>query len=75
MSRTLERLQSPIPRLSLRVEEAAAAIGVSPDFYAAHVAPDVQTVRRGRVKLVAVTELQRWLDANAEVLFDDRRAA
>jgi len=75
MSRTQERLQSPIPRLSLRVEEAAAALGVSDDFYRDHVAADLRVVRRGRLRLVAITELQRWLDENAERLFDDREAA
>lgn len=55
---------SPVPRLSLRVAEAAAALGVSEDFYADYVAPEVKIVRRGRLKLVAVTELQRWLDEN-----------
>lgn len=67
--------QSPIPRLALRVDEAAAALGVSDDFYREHVAPDLRITRRGRVRLVAVTELQAWLEANADALFDDRRAA
>ena len=67
--------QHGVPRLALRVEEAAAALGVSDDFYRDHVAADLRTVRKGRLRLVAVTELQRWLDANAEVLFDVRQAA
>ena len=67
--------QHGIPRLALRVEEAAAALGVSDDFYRDHVAAELRTVRKGRLRLVAVTEIQRWLDANGEVLFDDRQAA
>jgi hypothetical protein len=62
---------SPIPRLGLRVAEAAAALGVSDDWYATNVAPEVRTVRRGRVKLVAVAELGRWLDENSERLLEE----
>lgn len=56
----------PVPRLALRVGEAALALGVSDEFFATHVAPEVRVVRRGRAKLVAVAELARWLDASAE---------
>lgn len=62
---------SPIPRLSLRVTEAAEALGISEDFYRAQVAPEVRVVRRGKVKLVSIAELTRWLDENAERLFED----
>ena len=66
MSARIERsLQAQVPRLALRVEEAARALGVSDDFYREHVAPELEIVRRGRVKLVPVTSLQRWLEANA----------
>lgn len=63
---------SPIPRLSLRVEEAAAALGVSDDFYREHIAGDLRIVRRGKLRLVAVTEPQRWLEDNAEHLLEGR---
>lgn len=75
MSGTTDSLQSPVPRLSLRVEEAAAALGVSDDFYRDNIAGELRIVRRGRVRLVAIAELQRWLNENAELLFDERRAA
>ena len=52
--------------LALNVEEACAALGVSWDFWAEHIAPEVRVVRRGRRKLVAVSELERWLERNAE---------
>jgi excisionase family DNA binding protein len=58
------------PRLALSTAEAAAALGVSPDFFAEHVAPELRVVRRGRKKLVAVTELERWLEANAARVLD-----
>jgi hypothetical protein len=59
-------------RLALRVEEAATALGVSHDFFAEHIAPELRIVRRGRVKLVAVNELERWLDKNAAYALDTR---
>jgi hypothetical protein len=65
----------PVPRLALRTGEAAAACGVSDDFFAAEIAPHVPCVRRGRLKLYSVRALEEWLDANAERLFDDRRVA
>jgi hypothetical protein len=63
------------PRLALRTGEAAAALGVSEDFFAADIAPHVPCVRRGRLKLYSVRALEQWLDENADRLFDDRRAA
>lgn len=70
------RVQAPVPRIALRVEEAAAALGISHDAFAKYVAPEVRTVRRGRLKLVAVAELQRWVEANGDLLFEgsDMRA-
>jgi hypothetical protein len=35
---------------------------VSHDFFREHVAGELRWVRRGRKKLVSVSELQRWLD-------------
>lgn len=58
--------QAPIPRVALRVpDEAAAALGVSPDFFDQHVRPDLRLVRRGRLVFAAVVELERWLRENA----------
>jgi len=52
--------------LALSIEEACASLGCSWDFWREHVAPEVQVVRRGRRKLVAVAVLQKWLDENGE---------
>lgn len=65
-----QRPHAPIPRLALRVAEAATAIGVSEDFFAAEIAPELAAVRRGRVKLYSVRALEEWLDANAERVLD-----
>jgi hypothetical protein len=71
----MSRPNAPIPRLALRTGEAAAACGVSEDFFAAEIAPDVPCVRRGRLKLYSVRALEQWLDAHAERLLGDRNAA
>jgi len=56
---------APIPRLALSREEAAAALGMSLDSFERHVQPTIRLVRLGRMRLVPVGELQRWLDENA----------
>ncbi len=61
------RPRSDIPRLALRRAEAAAAIAVGEDHFRAHVAPQLRWTRPGdgRVALVSVRELERYLDENA----------
>jgi hypothetical protein len=54
------------PALALSVEQACQALGVSWDTWRARIEPDVKLVRLGRRKLIAVTELQRWLDEHGE---------
>jgi excisionase family DNA binding protein len=56
----------PTPPLALSVEQACAALGVSWDTWREHIADDVRIVRIGRRKLIAVAELQRWLDEHGE---------
>jgi hypothetical protein len=53
------------PRLALTFAESAAMLGVSDEFFAQYVAHEVRFVRRGRKKLVAVRELERWLEESA----------
>lgn len=60
-----KKLAASIPRIALTPPEAAAAIGVGPDFFDQNVAPELRLVRRGRKRLVPVTELERWLAENA----------
>jgi hypothetical protein len=59
-----------VPRLTLTVQEACSALGVSWDFWAEYVAPDVRVVRKGRRKLVPVSELERWVADHAELALD-----
>lgn len=55
------KLATSIPRIALTPAEAAAAIGVGPDFFEENVAPELRLIRRGRKRLVPVTELERWV--------------
>ena len=55
------KLAVSIPRFALTPPEAAAAIGVGPDFFEENVAPELRLIRRGRKRLVPVVELERWL--------------
>jgi hypothetical protein len=61
-----KKLPASIPRIALTPSEAAAAIGVGPDFFDANVAPQLRLIRRGRKRLVPVRELERWVAENAE---------
>lgn len=58
-----------VPRLALKREEAAQSLGMSLDSFERHVQPDIRLVRRGKLRLVPVPELERWLEANAEPVF------
>jgi excisionase family DNA binding protein len=53
------------PRLALRPDEAAQALGMSPDHFERFVAGDLRWARLGRLKIVPVTELERWLAQHA----------
>jgi hypothetical protein len=61
-----KKLPGSIPRIALTPPEAAAAIGVGPDFFDQNVAPELRMIRRGRKRLVPVAELERWTTENAE---------
>lgn len=62
-----------VPRLALTRVEAAAAIGMSLDSFERYVQSDLRLVRRGRMRLVLVSELERWLDENAEPVLEPTR--
>jgi excisionase family DNA binding protein len=57
--------EPPTPRLAVSQQEAAEALGVSPDFFQQHLRHEIRCVRRGRRRLYPITELQRWLDEHA----------
>jgi len=57
-----------VPRLALTKAEAAEALGVSVDFLEQHVMPELRVVRRGRRRLIALGELERWLERSGEAV-------
>lgn len=70
------KVGAPIPRIALTRAEAAAALGMSLDSFERHAQPELRVVRRGRMRLVPVGELERWLERNAErPLADELREA
>ena len=57
--------QRALPRLSVSPGEAAEMLGVSRDYFDEHVIDELRVVRRGRRILIALAELERWLDRAA----------
>jgi excisionase family DNA binding protein len=62
-----------VPRLALSPSEAAEALGVSRDYFDEHIGPELRWVRRGRRKLVALRELERWLAESAALTVGEGR--
>lgn len=50
------------PRLALSPDEAAAVLGISRDYFDEHVIGELRIVRRGRRILIALSEIERWLE-------------
>lgn len=57
---------APVPRLAVTRAEAGAALAMSVDSFERHCQPHLRLVRIGRMRLVPVAELDRWLRENAE---------
>jgi len=70
---TVRDRSGAVQRLALSKAEAAAALGVSVDFFDEHVAHELRIVRRGRRRLIPIRELERWIDANAARALVPRR--
>lgn len=61
-------MASAVPPIALTKKEAAAALGISINSLERHVIPGVRVIRRGKLVLIPVRELTRWVDENAEGL-------
>lgn len=57
-----------VPRLALRPDEAAAAVGLGRSAFYERVMPQLRVVVVGRARLIPVRELERWLEREAERL-------
>jgi excisionase family DNA binding protein len=58
-----------IQRLAYSKAEAASSLGISVDSLEEHVLPHLRVCRTGRLVLIPVTELERWLDRSAGSLW------
>jgi hypothetical protein len=54
--------------IALPKPAAAAPLGMSVDSFERYVQADVRCIRRGRMRLFPVAELERWAGENAERL-------
>jgi hypothetical protein len=57
---------SNVPRVAVTRQEAAAALGMSLDSFERHVQSELKLIRRGKLRLIPVVELERWAIENAE---------
>ena len=60
-----------VPRVTLTKSEAAAALGISVDSFGRHVQPELRLIRRGRMRLIPVSELERWVAENATLTLNE----
>ena len=57
---------SNVPRVALSRQEAALSLGMSLDSFERHVQPELKLIRKGKLRLIPLVELQRWAIDNAE---------
>jgi hypothetical protein len=53
------------PPLAFRPKQAAELLTISLDSFERHVAPDVRSIRIGRLKIYPRMELEHWVEENA----------
>jgi excisionase family DNA binding protein len=61
------------PVLAVTPVEAAALLGMSRDSFDRYVKSEVRVVRRGRLVLVPVRELEKWVERNAALTLEGER--
>jgi hypothetical protein len=68
---TEPRAPVDIPPLALSVDQAAASLGVSPNTFRRYVLPHVRSIKLGKVRIVPVLELEKWLHLNSHFTDND----
>ena len=51
-----------VPVVTLRASEACHALGVSRNTFDRHIRDDLRWIRVGRIRMVAMSELQQWTE-------------
>ena len=59
------KTSSQVPRVALTREEAAQSLGIGVESFRLHVQPDLRVIRRGRIVLIPLCELEKWCETNA----------
>ena len=65
------RDKQAVPRVALTRQEAAASLGMGLTSFEQYVQPHVKIVRRGKLRVIRVAELERWAEENEERVLDD----
>lgn len=65
-----DRPVAAVPRLALTPTEAAAALGMGLTSFKKYVQPQLRIVRRGKLRVIPISEVERWAEENAERLLD-----
>jgi hypothetical protein len=61
---TAPREPADVSALALPVQQAAASLGLSENHFRRDVLPHVRSIKVGKVRIVPVVELERWLYLN-----------
>ncbi len=70
----MSRVTFTVTPIALAKPDAASALGMSTDSFERYVLADVRCIRRGRLRLFPIAELERWANENAERLLDGKAA-
>jgi len=62
---------STTPPLAVTPAEAARLLSISKESFDRYVRAEVRAVRKGRLVLIPIPELTRWIDANAALTLDE----
>jgi hypothetical protein len=65
--------RNAVPTVTLQKPQAAAALDVSVDFFERHVQPELPVIRRGKLRLFRLRDLERWAEENAALTLESSR--